>query len=360
MRPVFKGVLRFLGGLFLLGLAVLAAVGIVQSGKAGEKTESASAFSFDPYSENRFTLVGRGLLVSADSGLTLFDESGSLLLSQTVGYADPLTFARGKTAAVWSQENSIALLVKETGETVEVGLPGNVLTGKVNGQGWGVFLAREGGSKGVAIAVKPDGQAVYRVRLGSSYPVDADLSPDSGSLALLTLQGEGCHLGIYSLNQETELRSWSGEDEIFFEAEYLSGNALLLLSTEQAVFLDDKCQPIRAYDFGEEYLKDYAVSEEGFVVLALGRHRNGSAARLLTLDRDGREMASLEIQSEVEGISTAGRWISVLYQDRLVICDPDLQEKGSLENASGVQASLVREDGSVIVVAGGNATIFNP
>ena len=35
MRPVFKGVLRFLGGLFLLGLAVLAAVGIVQSGKTG-------------------------------------------------------------------------------------------------------------------------------------------------------------------------------------------------------------------------------------------------------------------------------------------------------------------------------------
>ena len=77
MRPVFKGVLRFLGGLFLLGLVVLAAVGIVQNGKAGEKTETASAFSFDPYSENRFTAVGSSLLVSADSGLTLFDGRGS-------------------------------------------------------------------------------------------------------------------------------------------------------------------------------------------------------------------------------------------------------------------------------------------
>ncbi len=360
MRPVFKNALRFLGGLFLLGLAVLAVVGIVQSGKSAEKTESVSAFSFDPYSENRFTAIGRGLLVSADSGLTLFDEKGSLILSQTVGYAAPLTYSRGKTAAVWSQENSIALLMKETGETVEVGLPGSVITGKVNEQGWGVFLAREGGSRGVAIAVKPDGQAVYRVRMGSSYPVDADLSPDSGSLALLTLQGEGSHLGIYSLNQETELRSWTGGEEIFFEVEYLSGNALILLSTERAVFLDEKCQPVQEFSFEEEYLKDYAVSEEGFIVLALGRHRSGNASRLLTLDRDGRELASQELQSEVEGLSAAGRWISVLYQDRLVICGPDLQEKGRLENASGVQASLVREDGSAIVVAGGNATIFEP
>lgn len=360
MKPVYKSVLRFLGGLFLLGLAVLAVIGIVQSGKTGEKADPASAFSFDPYSENRFTAVGRGLLVSADSGLTLFDESGALLLSRTAGYTDPLTYSRGKTAAVWSQENSIALLVKENGEIVEVGLPGSVITGKVNEQGWSVFLAREGGSKGVAIAVKPDGQAVYRVRMGSSYPVDADLSPDSGSLALLTLQGAGCHLGIYSLNQETELRGWTGEEEIFFEAEYLGGDALLLLSTERAVFLDEKCQPVNDYSFTDEFLKDYAVSEEGFIVLALGRHRNGSTARLLTLDRDGRELASLTVQGEVEGLSAAGRWISVLYQDRLVIYDPDLQEKGSLENASGVQASLVREDGSAIVVAGGNATIFEP
>lgn len=360
MRPVFKGILRFLGGLFLLGLVVLAAVGIVQNGRAGEKTETASAFSFDPYSENRFSAVGSSLLVSADSGLTLFDGEGELLLSRSAGYADPLVFSRGKTAAVWSQENSIALLIKEDGETVEVGLPGSVITGKVNVQGWGVFLAREGGSKGVAIAVKPDGQAVYRVRLGSSYPVDADLSPDSGSLALLTLQGEGSHLGIYSLNQETELRSWSGEEEIFFEAAYLSGNALLLLSTERALFLDERCEPVNEFAFTGEFLKDYAISEEGFIVLALGRHRNGSAARLLTLDKDGRELASLEIQGEVQGLSAAGRWVSVLYQDRLALYDPELQEKGSLENASGVQASLVREDGSAIVVAGGNATVFQP
>ena len=68
MRPVFKGVLRFLGGLFLLGLVVLAAVGIIQSGKTAEKTETAAAFSFDPYSENRFTAVGRGLLVRRRAG----------------------------------------------------------------------------------------------------------------------------------------------------------------------------------------------------------------------------------------------------------------------------------------------------
>ena len=190
-----KGILRALGGLFLLLLVVLAVVGIVQSGSIGEKAETAAAFSYDPYSENRFTPVGRGLLVTSDAGLTQFDEEGGLLLTRTMGYTEPLTAARGGYAAVWSQESSQALMLTEEGDAVELTLPGSAITAKVSEGGWGVFLARESGSKGVATVYKPDGQAVYRVRLGSSYPVDADISPDNGSLALLTLQGAGSHLG---------------------------------------------------------------------------------------------------------------------------------------------------------------------
>ena len=66
------------------------------------------------------------------------------------------------------------------------------------------------------------------------------------------------------------------------------------------------------------------ITIPGFIVLALGRHRNGSAARLLTLDQNGRELGTLEVQGEVQGLSAGGRWISVLYQDRLVLYDPVL------------------------------------
>ena len=360
MKPVGKSVLRGLGGLFILALAVLAVIGIVQSGRLGESADADAAFAFDPYGENRFTPVGQGMLVTSEAGLTLFDGAGSMLLARTTGYAEPLTSACGSTAAVWSQSGAQAMMVTEKGETVELNLSGAGLTAKVNEAGWGVFLSRESGSKGVATVVKPDGQAVYRVRLGSSYPVDADLSPDSGSLALLTLQGAGAHLGIYSINQETELRSWTGEEEIYFEAEYLSGNAILLLSTDRAVFLDGQCQELASFSFEEEYLVDYSLSGEGFVVLALGSRRSGSAARLVTLDREGRVLASLDVQEEVEGLSAAGHWISVLYPDRVALFDQELQEKGSLENASGVQAALMRGDGSAIIVAGGSATIYQP
>lgn len=360
MKPVAKSLLRILGSLFLLLLAVLAVVGIVQSSRSGGETEAETAFSFDPYGENRFTPVGRGMLVTSDAGLTLFDDGGKTLLTRTMGYAEPLTFSCGGTAAVWSQDSSQAFLITDQGDIQEIVLSGDGIGGKVNEAGWAVFLSRESGSKGVATVLKPDGQAVYRVRLGSSYPVDADLSPDSGTLALLTLQGAGSHVGLYSLNQEEELYGWTGEEEVFFELEYLGGNALLLLSTERAVFLNGAAGPVSEFDYGGEYLKDYALTGEGFAVLALGRHRNGSAARLVTLDREGRLLASLEVQEEVESLSAAGRWVSVLYPDRVTLYDSELREKGSLENASGVQASLVREDGSAIIVAGGSATIFEP
>jgi hypothetical protein len=360
MKPMAKGLLRTLGGLFLLLLVVLAVVGIVQSSRSGEQTEAETPFSFDPYGENRFTPVGRGMLVTSDAGLTLFDEGGKTILARTAGYGEPLTAFCGGSAVVWDQGSSLALLITEKGDVREISLSGNGIGGKVNEGGWAVFLARESGSKGVATVLKPDGQAVYRVRLGSSYPVDADLSPDSGTLALLTLQGAGSHVGLYSLNQEEELYGWTGEEEVFFELEYLGNNALLLLSTDRAVFLNGAAGPESEFDFGGEYLKDYALTGEGFAVLALGRNRNGSAARLVTLDREGKLLAELEVPAEVESLSAAGRCVSVLYPDRVTLYDPELREKGSLENASGVQASLVREDGSAIIVAGGNATIFEP
>ena len=62
----------------------------------------------------------------------------------------------------------------------------------------------------------------------------------------------------------------------------------------------------------------------------------------------------------MEGLSACGRWVSVLYPDRVTIYDSELREKGSLEEATGVQAALVRGDGSAILVAGGDATIFEP
>ena len=359
MKPVIKGVLRGVGGLFLLLLVVLAAVGIIQSGSSGEKSDPAAAFAFDPYSENRFTPVGQGLLVTSDAGLTLFDGSGKQLLTRTVGFTDPLAVSRGGYAVVWSQSSSVGLLISEKGELLELDLSGNALSGKVNAAGWSVFLSRESGSKGVATVFRPDGQAVYRVRLGSSYPVDADLSPDGGSLALLTLHGSGSHVGLYSLNEEEELYAWTGEEQICFELVHL-GSTLVLLSTERAVFLDDQCRQVNVFDFSGEYLKDYSCSPDGGLVLAVGRHRSGSAARLVSLDRDGRFLASAEVQEEVEGLSTAGRWVAVLYPDRVTVCDTELREKGSLENTSGIQAVLMREDGSAVVVAGGSATIFTP
>ena len=92
----------------------------------------------------------------------------------------------------------------------------------------------------------------------------------------------------------------------------------------------------------------------------ISERRSGSAARLVTLDREGRVLASLDVQEEVESLSAAGRWIAVLYPDRVTLFDQELREKGSLENASGVQAALVRGDGSAIIVAGGSATICQP
>ncbi len=353
-------ILKGIGALCLLALAVAAVVGIVQSNREQIAGESVGTFAFDLYAENRYTPVGRGLLVSSDAGLSLFDGEGRLLRTDAVNYTSPLTAACGSHAVVWSQSATGATRLNAEGETQDLSLPGNILGADVNESGWTVFLARESGTKGAAIVCKPDGKAVYRVRMGSSYPVDADISPAADSLALLTLQGSGSHVGIYGLSQEAEQYGWTGEEEVFFELEYLQNGNLFLLSADHAVFLNGDGELLQDYAFSDEYLKDYAVSDGGFIALVLGRHRTGSAARLVTLDDSGRELASQEVQWEVESLTAAGRYLSVLYSDRTVIYDSALQETGRLDDTAGIQASLVRSDGSTIIITGSGAAIYEP
>lgn len=69
-------------------------------------------------------------------------------------------------------------------------------------------------------------------------------------------------------------------------------------------------------------------------VLLLNRYQSGSVGRLVTVASDGEEIASLDISEEVRDISANGRYLSVLYADRLVVYNRDLQIYATLHGPS--------------------------
>ena len=70
--------------------------------------------------------------------------------------------------------------------------------------------------------------------------------------------------------------------------------------------------------------------------------------------------ASCDIDGEVLDISTAGRYVAVLFSDRLTIYDKYLTEVATLPDVSEVRAVLMRAAGSAVLAGASGASLYLP
>ena len=113
------------------------------------------------------------------------------------------------------------------------------------------------------------------------------------------------------------------------------------------------------YDYDGAYLRDWSVGGD-YTVLRLNRYYAGSIGRIVTVDLDGVERASLDVNEEVISVSAAGRYIAVLYAGRVVVYTSDLTEYARMEGAERAKSVLMCEDGSVLVLESERGTRFLP
>ena len=115
-----------------------------------------------------------------------------------------------------------------------------------------------------------------------------------------------------------------------------------------------------SYSYDGSYLRDYDLGGTGFTALLLNRYRSGSVGRLVTVDKNGEELGSLDIREEVLNISASGRYLAVLYADHLSVYNQDLQAYATLQGTGDARDVLMRSDGSVLLLSGGSASLFLP
>ena len=107
-------------------------------------------------------------------------------------------------------------------------------------------------------------------------------------------------------------------------------------------------------------LREYDLGGDGFTALLLNRYRSGSVGRLVTVGEDGAELASLDVNEEVVGVSAAGRYLAVLYTDQLVIYTPELETYATLVGTGSAVDVLQRPDGSALLLSADSAKVFLP
>ena len=94
--------------------------------------------------------------------------------------------------------------------------------------------------------------------------------------------------------------------------------------------------------------------------MLLNRYQSGSVGRLVTVDTDGEELGSLDVNGEIQSISAAGRYLAVQYIDSLVVYNQALEVYASLKGTDDAKEALMRPDGSVLLLSSESASLFLP
>ena len=341
----------------ILLIILLGGAGLVISLLNRQDSREFSA-DLEGYEDARFALMGNGFAALSEVSVRLFGSAGETVCSLPRSYPDGMLACSAKTAAVWSEGGTAITVLQSDGRSRDLTFAEGITAADVNDEGYTVVLAGEKGYKGYVDVIRADGTEAYRVYAASSYPLDVDISPDSRHVAILSLTADGSRLSVYATDAEQPEFEWE-DTGLYFDLEYLPGGRIFLISAEKAVFLTASGTVAGEYSFGSDDLRDYAFGTSG-VVLALEQYRSGTAERIVTLNNDAAEIASLETEDGVSALSAAGNHIAVLGEDDIRLFDWSLNERLSLSSAAGVQSVMMRTDGSAILISGGGAAIIEP
>ena len=97
-----------------------------------------------------------------------------------------------------------------------------------------------------------------------------------------------------------------------------------------------------------------------FAAVLLENYASGGQTHLAIVNAAGEEISSMAVDSEVLDLSAAGRYLAVLYSNKLVIYDQKLRECAVLEDVSSARRVLMRSDGSAVLAGTNAASLYLP
>ena len=333
------------------------------------ETGQVESYTYTGGVTSQFACLGDDLLICSSSGIRLYSPSGTAYIDKASHMEHPIISVGGDAALVYDAGGSQLFVYHDREQVFSYTSKADnaILAANINAQGQVVIVTQASGLKGSVTVYNTEYQPVMSVNLSSCFIYDAVLSPDGSTLALATSGQTGgvynSMISFYSVTHPNEKDEADAECALGTDAvlklDWHSPD-LRVLSEEELYFVSPKGEIAGTYPFNDLYLKGFTLDGDGFVSLLLGKYRAGSAAELVTVDRNAKELARQEINRQVLSMSSAGRYLSILTSDELVIFTQDLKPYHALTGNQGAQKVLQRPDGSVMLISGETARLYLP
>lgn len=324
-----------------------------------------AGYTYDASASNRFAVLGDRLVVLSDTSLSLVAADGSTVWSTPVKMTAPALTEGGDLVAAYDVGGTELYVLDKNGQkyslTADAEEP--YIAATLNEGGMLAVTAEKKGYKGAVSVYDTGGELTFAFNSSERFVTDAYVTNDGKRLAAVTLgQSDGTFISdlvFYDLTQTDPLANCSISGGLSLAVGQLD-DRLAVVCDNCLAFASQSGKLEATYDYAGGYLREYDLHGDGFAVLLLNRYKSGSAGRLVTVNSDGKETASLDVQDEILSVSAQGKYIAVLYADRLVIYNTQLEEYASLSGTDYAREALIRSDGSTVVAAGDHAVPFLP
>lgn len=320
-------------------------------------------YHYDAASKNRFAVLGESLVVLSDASLRLFDSAGEEVWATSVTMTAPALVTGGGRAAAYDVGGTALYVLDQTGLLLELTADEEepYISATLNGNGELAVTAQKRGYKGSVKVYDRTLEPAFEFQSSQRFVLDGYVLGDT--LAAVTLGQENgvfvSSIVLYEMPEEEPEANYSISGGLVAAIGEREGR-LVTVSDTALTFANTKGEITGSYSYTGSYLREYDLGGTGFVTLLLNRYRSGSVGRLVTVDKNGEVLGSLDIREEVLNVSASGRYLAVLYSDRLVVYNQDLQTYATLQGTRDTREARMRPDGSVLLLSAASASLFLP
>ena len=333
-----------------------------------ETSESGEAapFSHAGGRQASFAYLENGVLMASDTGARYYSPSGELYAEEVRSLEHPVLTHSDSCGVVYDAGGQDLFLFRGVEEAFRLTLEGDgdLLSARVNDAGWLAVTAQESGYKGaVTVYDSTYERKIIQINLSSTFVVDAAVSPDCKTVAIVTMGQENgafqSQIRFYPVDQKEPSATVSLGNTVALDLDYEDG-LLWVLGEEQVFTIQEDGTVAGVYGLGRSYLKGCSFGGDGFALLLLGRYRAGPASQAVILGPDGEALAAQTLTSNVLDFDAAGRYAALLTGETLTICLSDFTGYGMLDHTQNARSVSLTDSGAALLANSQQAWLYLP
>ena len=328
-------------------------------------TGEAAPFTHAGGSRLDLSYLERGVVTSSTTGAHYYGLDGESLAEEVLSMDNPILESSRTTGVVYDVGGSSLFAFRGSEEVFSLSLSGSgdLLSARPNDSGGVAVTAQRSGYKGAVTVYNHHGHEVIQISLSTTFAVDAAVSPDCKTVAVVTIGQEGgrffSRLLLYPVNQKEPSAQIDLGSLTVLDLDY-EDDLIWVLGEDRLLMVSTGDNSVQSYTFSPSYLKGCSLGGEGFALLLTGHYRSGGATQATVIHGAGQSARSIELTGQVLDYAAAGSYCALLSGSRLIIYNQELAQYAVLEEPQGAQYLDLAPNASTLLANDQQAWLYIP